>query len=79
MVIWLGLDPAISVYAGWLLHRLLGPADWWVPPAAGPLVDRQAPLSRAWSAAGHCRLAPDDEGFAGVSMATVSPPGGLSL
>ena len=28
-------------------------AGWWVPPAAGSLVDRQAPLSRALSAAGY--------------------------
>ena len=29
-----------------LLRRLLGPADWWVPPAAGLLVDRPAPPPR---------------------------------
>ena len=54
MVIRLGAGPAVCDCARRLLRRLLGPADWWVPPSAGPLVDRQAPLSRAWSAAGYC-------------------------
>ena len=38
--------PAVSVYACRLLRRLLGPADWWVPPPAGFLVDRPAPPPR---------------------------------
>ena len=45
--------PAVCVYALRLLRRLLGPAGWWFSPAAGSLVDRQAPLVRALSAAGH--------------------------
>ena len=54
MVIRLGAGLAVCDCARRLLRRLLGPADWWVPPAARSLVDRQAPLPRAWSAAGHC-------------------------
>ena len=54
-----------------LLRRPLGPADWWVPPAAGLLVDRPAPLPRVLSAAAYCSLVPDDEGFVEVSVATV--------
>ena len=49
----------------------MGPADWWVPPAAGLLVDRPAPLPRVLSAAAYCSLVPDDEGFVEVSVATV--------
>ena len=49
----------------------MGPADWWVPPAAGLLVDRPAPPPRVLSAAAYCSLAPDDEGFVEVSVATV--------
>ena len=79
MVIRLGAGPSVSVYARRLLRQLLGPADWWIPPAAGLLVDRQAPLSRALSVAGHCCLKPGDEGFTEVSVATVPPPGGRSL
>ena len=60
---------AVSVY----VRRLLGPADWWVPPATDPT---------AWgvlSGTGYCRLASDDEGFVEVSMDTVPPPCGRSL
>ena len=48
-----GPQPSVSTLAGFCA-RLLGPAGWWVPPAAGSLVDRQAPLSRALSVAGYC-------------------------
>ena len=67
---------AISVCIHWLLRRLLGPADWWVPPAAGLLVDRPAPPPRVLSAAAYCSLASDDEGFVEVSVATVGRLGG---
>ena len=49
----------------------MGPADWWVLPAAGLLVDRPAPPPRILSAAACCSLAPDDEGSVEVSVATV--------
>ena len=65
------LVPAVSVYARRLLRRLLGPADWWAPPAAGLLADRPAPPPRVLSAAAYCCLAPDDEGSVEVSVATV--------
>ena len=51
-------------------------ADWWVPPAAGFLVDRPAPSPRVLSAAVYCSLAHDDEGFVEVSVATVGRLGG---
>ena len=70
---------AVSVCIRRLLRRPLGPADWWVPPAAGLLTDRLAPPPGVLSAAGYCGLALDDEGFVGVNMAIVLPPGGLSL
>ena len=57
-------------------RRLVGPAGWWVPPAAGFLVDRPAPPPRVLSAAAHCSLASDDEGFVEVSVATVGRLGG---
>ena len=66
-----GLVPVVSVYARRLLRRLLGPAGWWVPPAAGYLVDRPAPPPRVLSAAAYCSRASDDEGFVEVSVATV--------
>ena len=64
-----GAQPSVSTLIGFC-------AGCWGPPAAGSLVDRQAPLSRALSVAGHCCLKPGDEGFAEVSVATVPPPGG---
>ena len=79
MVIWPGAGPTVSVYARRLLRRLLGPAEWWVPPTAGLLVDRPAPPPRVLSAAAYCSLVSDDEGFVEVSVATVPPPCGLSL
>ena len=51
-------------------------AGWWVPPAAGYSVDRPAPPPRVLSAAAYCSLAPDDEGFVEVSVATVGRLGG---
>ena len=67
-------DPAVSVCGRRLLHRLLGLADWSGAEPTGRLH-----RLRVWSAAGYCSLAPDDVGFAEVSMATMPPSGGLSL
>ena len=52
-------------------RRLVGPAGWWVPPAAGYMVDRLAPPPRVLSAAAYCSLACDDEGFVEASVATM--------
>ena len=54
-------------------RRLVG------PPAAGLLADRPAPRLGVLPVAGYYSLALDDKGFAEVSMATVPPPGKLSL
>ena len=54
MVIRPGTGPAVCDCARRLPRRLLEHAGWWVPPSAGSLVDRQAPLSRALSVAGYC-------------------------
>ena len=43
-----GAQPSVSTIAGFCV-------DCWGPPAAGSLVDRQAPLSSALSVAGYCR------------------------
>ena len=51
MVIRLGPGPAVSASYLRLLHRLLGPADWWAPPT-GLVRSRQA----ASAAGGSCRL-----------------------
>ena len=67
-----GSQPSVSVLAGFS-------AGCWVPPATGFLVDRPAPPPRVLSAAAYCSLASDDEGLVVVSVATVSPPCGLSL
>ena len=64
-----GSQPSVSVFAGFS-------ADWWVPPAAGFLVDRPAPPPRVLSAAAYCSRASDDEGFVEVSVATVIRIGG---
>ena len=73
-----GSQPSVSVLAGFS-------AGHWGPPTGG---SRRLPASRptgrphrlgALSAAGYCCLAPDDEGFVEVSVATVPPPCGLSL
>ena len=42
-----GAQPSVTALAGFC-------AGCWGPPTGGPLVDRQAPLSRTWSAAGYC-------------------------
>ena len=73
-----GPQPSVSMLAGFS-------ADRWGPPTGGP---RHLPAfwsigrshrSRVLSEAGYCCLAFGDEGFGVVSMAIVSPPGGLSL
>ena len=79
-------QPSVSTLAGFSAgcgvppaagsRRLRGPAGWWVPPAAGYLVDRPAPPPRVLSAAAHCSLASDDEGFVEASVATVGRLGG---
>ena len=79
MVIRLGAGPSVSVCARGLLPRPLGPADWWVPPAAGLLADRPAPPPGGLVGGWLLLPRPDDEGFVEVSMATVPPPRGLSL
>ena len=62
-------QPSVSTLAGFS-------AGWWVPPAAGYLVDRPAPPPRVLSAAAYCSRASDDEGFVEVSVATVVRLGG---
>ena len=44
-----GAQPSVTTLAGFC-------AGCWGPPAAGSLVDRQAPLSKALSVAGYCCL-----------------------
>ena len=70
---------AVSVYIRRLLRQPLGPADWWVPLAASLLADRPAPPPGGLVGGWLLCLAPDDEGFVEVSVATAQPPRGLSL
>ena len=62
-------QPSVSTLAGFS-------AGWWVPLAAGYLVDRPVPPPRVLSAAAYCSRASDDEGFVEVSVATVGRLGG---
>ena len=63
MVIWLGAGPAVSPSGRRLIHRLLGPADWWAPPA-GLVWGRQATSAAGGSlpAADYCSRASNDAG-----------------
>ena len=67
-------SPASPPAAG--SRRLLGPADCWVLPTAGYLVDRPVPSPRVLSVAAYCSRASDDEGLVEVSVAIVGRLGG---
>ena len=71
IVIRLGAGPSRQCLRSPASPPAVGARRQGVSPAAGLLADR--------SVASYRCLAPNDEGFVEVSMATVLPPGGFSL
>ena len=79
MVIQLGVGPSRLCLRSPASAPATG-ARRWVGPAGGRLLDRQAgPTVQGLVGGWLLLLNPGDEGFAEVDVATVPPPGGLSL